>query len=99
MNNFFNPSTINDHASSLRSSLDTDLSQVFVGGSFDAFTKPSNSGRTAKRVRVGGPVMFDDFRHPLSEEGGFWGVNGDNGEQLLRRYDPAAEPIDLTGEK
>ncbi len=94
---FFTPAVIDNHASTLHKSTKPNLASMFSGEPFDHFTKSNKSGRTAKRVRTGGPVLYDDFSHPLAKEGGFWGINSANGHQVLRRYDPQMEPIDLTG--
>jgi hypothetical protein len=98
MNNFFRPSLIDSHATKPTTSTLAPLGNVFCAGSFDHFTQGNKKGRTAKRLLVGGSTQDnEEFSHPLAKEGGFWGINKENGQQILRKYDPQQEPLDLTG--
>lgn len=92
---FFRDSVIDDNAFQSNYKPRRSLDRVFGYSGSDHFTKTRKKGRQANRI--GGGSVPDDFSHPLANEGGFWGVNKENGQQLLRRYNPAEEPIDLTG--
>lgn len=98
MSDFFLPSVIDSHASSFRTDgRERNFAGMFSTEALDS-SAAKNARRTAKRLCVSNTVLYDDFSHPLAKEGGFWGINKDSGHQVLRRYDPKSEPIDLTGD-